>query len=203
MGNATYVNGPPVPYPPQLLDLSGDRQLLFPFMTFSCSGTITRLMFLGWLDESSAQFDVARLTSWPYFSLWHRVEHAQNLVWSRSNRQYEEVRQIGPDILDLQMVSLRLTRFNHQLVEVSLTTNVTITAGDVLGVTLQQRYPSPSHGINMTVLKESNGYGKTLVCYAGDMQLYTCNTSFFQETPYIAIKTGEKIHHAVLMSSHA
>ena len=170
MSNATYVNGPPIPNPPQLLDLSGGMQLLFPF---SCSGTITKLMFLGWLDESSAQFDVARLTSWPYFSLWHQVETTQN---SRSNHQYEEVYQIGPDDLDLQMhigsPRLSMHRFNRQLVEVSLTTNVPITAGDVLGVTLQQRYPSPSHGINMTVLKESNGYGKTLVCYAGDAVVY-------------------------------
>ena len=195
MNNATYVNGPPIPNPPQLLDLSGGMQLLFPF---SCSGTITKVMFLGRLDESSVQFDVARLTSWPYFSLRHQVETTQNLVWPRSNHQYVEGHQIGPNDLDLQMHmgSLRLSmhRFNNQLVEVSLTTNVPITAGDALGVTLEQRYPTPYHGINMTVLKESNGYGKTLVCYAGDVQLYTwCNTSFFQEIPYIAIKTGEKI----------
>ena len=68
--NVTFVNGPPIPDPPPTLDLSRGR-LLFPFMNFTCNGTIKRLTFLGWLNESGEPFDV---TSWPYFSLWRPLQ---------------------------------------------------------------------------------------------------------------------------------
>ena len=174
--NATFINGPPIPNPPPTLDLSGGRQLLFPFMNFTCSGIITRLTFLGWLNESSEPFDVARLTSWPYFSLWRPHQH-----------QYFEEIQIGPSYHDLQ-ASLRLNDQDDQLVEVtfSLTTNIMFSANDILGVT---RNDSTIHdGISMAVL----GYSETPVCYTWQSTPARCNATMFQEKqPYIAIETGK------------
>ena len=178
VNNATFVNGPPIPDPPQQLDLSSGRQLLLPFMNFTCDGTITRLTFFGWLNsESSESFNVTRLTSWPYFSLWHQFyEH----------RGYEKVCEIGPEHSDLLMGSMRL---NH-LVEVTLTTNVMINEGNILGVRLQSGSPI-SNGIDITVLKDSRGYGKTLVCDAYEQSTRVRCSTEFQEKLYISIETGE------------
>jgi hypothetical protein len=152
-------------------------------MNFTCGGTIRRLTFLGWLSESTERFDITRLTSWPHFSLWHPRHHPY----------FEEMQQIGPSYYDLQTDSLRLNA-NHQLVEVTfnLTMNITFSADDILGVTLTQRNGSTvGSGINMTVVKESRGYGKTLVCYPNSRSTHACFEDSFRERPYIAIETGE------------
>ena len=146
-------------------------------MNFTCNGRILRLTFLGWLNESSEPFDITRLTSWPYFSLWRPRQH-----------QYFEEIQIGPNNnYDLQ-VSLRLNDQDDQLVEVtfSLTTNIVFSANDILGVT---RNDSIIHnGISMAVL----GYSETPVCYTWQSTPARCNATMLQEKqPYIAIETGE------------
>ena len=180
--NATFVNGPPlIPNPPPTLNLSGGRQLLFPFMNFTCNGRIIRLTFLGWLSGSSEQFDVTRLMSWPYFSLWRPHQH-----------QFEEI-QIGPN--DLLTGSLSLSRINvtHQMVEVTLTTNVMFSADDILGVTLWQNRLPTGNGIYSSIeLLKSRGYGETPVydhnCQSTHAQ---CNLYSLQEKPYVAIEIGE------------
>ena len=185
--NATFINGPPIPDPPPTLDLVSDEQLLFPFMNFTCNGRITRLTFLGWLNDHESsepfQFDATRLTSWPYFSLWRPRQH-----------QYFEEIQIGPNYHDLQ-ASLRINDLDDQLVKVnfSLTTNVMFSANDILGVT--QRYYNDSTltqpdsiNISMAVL----GYSETPICYTWQSIPTSCNATMFQEKqPYIAIETGE------------
>ena len=122
--NATFVNGPPIPNPPPTLNLSRGRQLLFPFMNFTCNGRITRLTFLGWLSGSSEQFDVTSLTSGPYFFL--RCQYI-----SLRTRIYKFH---GPDDLLTGSLSLSGINVTHQVVEVTLTTNVMFSADDILGV---------------------------------------------------------------------
>ena len=178
MRNATFINGPPIPDPPQTLYLFSGRQLLFPFINFTCNGRITRLTFLGWLSGSSEQFNVTRLTSWPYFSLWRPSQH-----------QFEEI-QIGPNNkYDLQ-ASPRLNDQDDHLVEVtfSLTTNVMFSANDILGVIQRSNDSIIYNGISMAVL----GYSETPVCYAWQSTHARCNATMFREKqPYIAIETGE------------
>ena len=158
--NATFVNGPPVPASPPTLNLSRDRQLLFPFMNFTCNGTITRLTFLGWLSDSSGagQVDnniiITGLTLGPYFSLWH----PQYDMYA-----FEEINQIE---VDQKSISISRSTLNNQLVEATLMTNVVFSQGDVLGIRLQQYYgTSIRSGISMKVLKQSRGYGTTLDCF--------------------------------------
>ena len=188
-----YINGPPIPNPPKQLDLSpgrtSGRQLLFPFMNFTCSGTITRLAFLGWLSESSEQFNIASLTSWPYFSLWHQ------------DRQYTSgyaFEEINPVIDDYDQLNISINRsiFSNQLVEVVLTINTTFSQGDILGIRLQQHDQSISeNGINMAVLKQSEAYDQIhcQVCGAEYYDTGGCTDPAIenQEIPYIAIETGE------------
>ena len=52
------------------------EQLLFPFMNFTCSGGLTRLMFVANRHRESNQNLV---TSWPMFSLWQTDEYYGNL----------------------------------------------------------------------------------------------------------------------------
>ena len=128
VSNAAFVDVPPIPKPPRLLDLSNGRQLLFPFMNFTCnSGTITRLMFLWWQNES---ISVDRLTSWPYFSLWHPLHYGGG---------FREVSGIGPDQL-VGSLDVTLNRNNHhdQLVVVTLKGCIPFNNSDILGVRLQQ-----------------------------------------------------------------
>ena len=171
MNNATYLyNSPPIPNPSQQLDLSSSRQLLFPSMKFFCGGgTIRRFTFLGWLNESSEQLNVTRLTSWPHFSLWHRY-----------NGQPPESRyQIGPEYHDQLIENSNIINNQILVVEVNFTTGITFNQDDILGIRLQQCDPPISrNGIDMTVLKRSGIYGQTLVC-----DINECNTrtdSLFQ-----------------------
>jgi hypothetical protein len=186
VGNATFINGPPIENPTQTpLHLSSDSQLLFPFMNFTCSGTMTRLTFLGWLSDSSEQFNVTRLTSLPYFSLWR----------PRQDQYFEEAEQIGSDSLT-QLYRINAT---YQLVEVTLSTDIQFNPSDVLGVTsISQPRRSDStfaSGISMTILSESRDYDKTLRCdyighATGQSVCVQCSEAL-NSSPYIAIETGE------------
>ena len=183
MSNATFVNVPPTSNPPPTLNLVSGRQLLFPFMNFTCNGTITRLTFLGWLGESGGrqQSDITtRLTLWPHFSLWR----------PRQDQYPEETEQIGPE-------SPRQYRINatYQLAMVEVTINTRFYANDILGVTLLDRGDSTTEsGISMAILTESRDYGKTLYCYytdRGQREHISCNEDSSRERPYIAIEIGE------------
>ena len=87
-------------------------QLLFSFMNFTCSGSITRLMFVasafGLGDSSDRQL--------PVFSLWHRYG----------------------DKFKQKRTTIRVLTFDQparvQLVEINLTPPVWFTADDILGL---------------------------------------------------------------------
>ena len=71
-----FINGDDDDYRSPILsaiDVIGPtEQLLFPFMNFTCSGSMTRLIFVArrahQLNPDSHQNNA---TSWPVFSLWH------------------------------------------------------------------------------------------------------------------------------------
>ena len=173
-----YIDGPPIPYPPQQLDFSDARHLLFPFMKFTCTGTITKLAFLGWLSGSVEQFNVPRLTPWPYFSLWHQDQHWQQIYVKIAGIDYDQ-RNINRNIL------------NNQLVEVTLTTNITFSQGDFLGISLLQHSSPIESGINMAILKQSEVHGRTQVCYIYHNFEHDWCTESEIEKLYIAIEIGE------------
>jgi hypothetical protein len=155
-------------------------------MNFKCSGAITRLTFLGWLSESSEDLNVTgRLTSWPYFSLWHQDRQYTG------GSAFEKMNQLHYDQLS---ISINRSILNNQLVEVTLMTNVTFNQGDILGIRRQQRYPI-ENDINMAVLKQSGVYGRTQICDAGNHEFGWCTEPAIeiQEKVYIsiAIETGE------------
>ena len=73
-----FINGDDDDYRSPILsaiDVIGPtEQLLFPFMNFTCSGSMTRLIFVArrahQLNPDSHQNNA---TSWPVFSLWHHT----------------------------------------------------------------------------------------------------------------------------------
>ena len=191
VSNAININRYPVPTAPQQLNLSGSNQLLLTFMNFTCNGTITKLTYIGQLrpshyDDTSGEYYV---TTWPYFSLWHRQFH-------EPRDYFEETHGIGPS----NHSQLSITHFNinevNAFVEVNvnLATNVTFKEGDILGVRMQQTITSGSFPI--TVLKQEGGYGLTRICdhqNAGGQ----CSemSDEIQEIPYISVGTSKTSCH--------
>ena len=157
VSNAININRYPIPTAPQQLNLSGSNQLLLTFMNFTCNGTITKLTYIGQLEFRPSHYDYTSgeyyVTTWPYFSLWHRQFHGQR-------DYFEEIHGIGPSNRN----QLSITHFNinevnaFMEVTVNLATNVTFKEGDILGVRMQQTITSGSP-ITCTVLKQVGGYG--------------------------------------------
>ena len=78
MNKAIFINGDDDDYRSPILsvidEIGSTEQLLFPFMNFTCSGSMTRLIFVAHrahqLNPDGHQNNV---TSWPVFSLWHHT----------------------------------------------------------------------------------------------------------------------------------
>ena len=115
-------------------------------MNFICSGTITSLTFLGWLNKSNEQFNVSRLTSWPYFSLWHHR-------YSNCGEHYSEIAEIGPT--DPDQLNISMLNRDNVLVRIILNRSLTFNEGDILGVRLQERSTSITNGIAISVQSEN------------------------------------------------
>ena len=183
LGNATLLaNGPLILDPPQILNLSSGKQLLLPFMTFTCSGTITRLTFLGWLSESSERFNIARLTSWPYFFLWHRCDDHYDF--------YHKIAEIGPT--DPNQLRVSMMNGNNVMVVITLTTSITVNEGDILGVRQWQGTASATNGITILPLQiQSNDYGQ-IQAHDEPPSNSLCSppnlvTMIYQGQPYISV----------------
>ena len=175
------------------------EQLLFPFMHFTCSGSITRLMFVANRSRESSQNVV---TSWPVFSLWHHNDATSD--------NFLEVRSMGPlspcQITSLQPAS-RSMRGNRQVevVMINFTSPVSFVAGDILGLrqndTIQYQYQYNNSNTktgtfllsrSIRVLRQSGGgYGLALTCNEWDSSGCTVDTRVIQEVPYIAIETSK------------
>ena len=188
VSNAININRYPIPTAPQQLNLSGSNQLLLTFMNFTCNGTITKLTYIGQLRPSyyyDYTNDEYYVTTWPYFSLWHRQFHGQRYY-------FEETHGIGPS--NRSQLNITLVNINEVNAFVEVTTNVTFKEGDILGVRMQQTITSGSFPI--TVLKQVGGYGLTRICdhqNAGGQ----CSemSDEIQEMPYISVETSKTSCH--------
>ena len=163
-------------------------------MNFTCNGIITRLTFLGWLSDFSGQFDVTRLTSWPYFSLWHCCEdpHNHHYFWKRA--------EIGPT--DHSQLSVSMQNGNNVLMILTTSGSVSFNEGDILGVRLQPRAASIANGITISLVLPD----QTLVNYYYNYWYYyygiqpdefnICSQPFtdrYQGRPYICIITSRAV----------
>ena len=182
--DAIFVNGLPIPDPQQHLNLS--RQLLLPFMNFTCNGTLRSLEFVATSDCNNA----VNLMSWPYFSLWHH-----------RGGYFEERSHIGPSINPLSVGSSLM--MNRPFIA-TLTQEISFRDGDILGVQLHQQgrsHPGPIPHTRsvfkdgtIKVLKQIGGYGLTQVCDCqNDGRCCEPNETSekIQEIPYIAIETSK------------
>ena len=195
MNKAMFINGNDDDYTSPILsatDLIGPTdRLLFPFMNFTCNGSLTRLMFVANRYRESNRNLV---TSWPVFSLWRIDEDYGNFQQSTS---------IGPDQITLLEPPSRslIDDSEVDVVVINFTSPIRFVAGDILGLRQHNRpqnisstgtfWPVVSDN-SIKVLRQSGGYGLTLTC--GD--LYTsCPTDIngVQEMPYIAIETSKSL----------
>ena len=189
INDAIFVNGPPIPDPPQQLNLT--RQLLFPFMNFSCNGTITNLAFVVTSDNDN----VLSLTSWPYFSLWYYHHEGYFKEWNHNV--------IGPTDSISFMIQPHMIEVNRPLIFNLRVRNVRFRDGDILGVRMHQRdnrgqfnprKRSVQYHNTVKVLKQTGGYGQTLVCNhqnSGRCREPNEISDKIQEIPYIAIETSK------------
>ena len=164
---------------------SASAQLLFPFMNFTCSGNITRLMFVASGLSVSSVDDVIIISQRPVFSLWHRTSDGDNFV-KRSSM----------GIFNHDQPSNQPARVTDVgLVEVNFTPYVSFEAGDILG--LRQQFITSSNlqsPVNIRVLRQRGGYGLTLICTQPGSEHSECRVreiEQLQQIPYIAIEISE------------
>ena len=183
--NARFVHGSPIPAQDDLS--THQRQLLFPFMNFTCTSTLTSLTFIARVESSGPDRDGNGITSWPSFSLWHQsgIDNFMNMG------------KIGPSGPDQLTICPSEKDSDVRLVRVTLT--ATFEAGDIIGL---QQQNSPLHetinqGATVTVVRQ-RGYGLIWVC---DERNIICAVRVpgwrsIQQIPYIA--AGE--HTFMLMA---
>ena len=139
-------------------------QLIFPFMNFTCNGTISSLMFIARLSEgiscpfSGASFET--LLSWPHFYLWHY----NSIDW-----HFHGMCSVGPSRPD-QLFCRHILNTNRGyqigLIEMVLPTPVQVQAGDILGLRQQNTSVAPQFQeyATVSVIRQKKGYGLTFIC---------------------------------------
>ena len=166
-------------------DIGPMQQLLFPFMNFTCSGNITRLIFVA---RRAHQLNLAaaddsrqnNVTSWPMFSLWHNT-----------GGNFMEMQPLGPmhpnQIVSVQPASRSMTGDSQEEVfMINIMPPIQFQPGYVLG--LRQNSMKTQQNWHIKVLRQRGGYG--LKC---DHQFNRpmCLEIGPQEMPYIAVKTSK------------
>ena len=147
-------------------------QLLFPFMNFTCSGNITRLVFVpSELRDSSDGVIIQK----PVFSLWNR--DGNNMYYSKTQSSFNQ-------LISNQPINV----LEDGLVEVNFTPYVRFEVGDILGLRQQNGLSNLRRLLNVRVLRQRGGYGLILNCTAIG---FRCPVSVgeLQQIPYIAIET--------------
>ena len=158
-------------------------QLLFPFMNFTCSGSITRLIFVARrYHEVNNDNNVA---SWPVFSLWHNmsgdVMHIQHLGPMHPNQ-----------IASIQPASTFMTdNSQEEVFMINFSSPIPFENGYILGLRQYRNASSHQSDSYIKVLRLSGGYGLTF-------RIYNCSSQYMprrcltkhQEVPYIAVDTS-------------
>ena len=173
------------------------KQLLFPFMNFTCDGSLTRLMFAASRQREPTQNFI---TSWPVFSLWHTDEDYRNFRLSINPLNPNKITSLQPpsrSSIDDREVEVAMINFASP---------IRFVAGDILGLRQHDR-PQNEHRHNTSstgtlwpvvsdysikVLRQSGGYGLALTC---DEFYTSCpiDINGAQEMPYIAIETCKSL----------
>ena len=172
------------------------EQLLFPFMNFTCSGRITRLMFVARksIEFNNINHQNYSVTSWPMFSLWHRV--GNNFMWmQRLGPTSPSQLQITSQTI--QSASSGSTTGDRQdevvVINFTMPNSIPFGSGYILGLrqnSLNTSSNQPSW--NIKVLRQSGGYGLKLHVVCDGLQLRRCPVDVmeYQEVPYIAVETS-------------
>ena len=219
--NAMHIYGPPVKLPPMIPTYAGQTHssivpppatqeeirdlssefLAFPFMKFTCNGTIKKLMFVSdRLVNDSADMTISPSVNVPDFSLWQ-----QN---STDPRNFSMVHRSAPFSYDQYVISHKSDTVG--LIEVNFTSSSNFKDGDFLG--LKQRkttaellccYNIPAliaqHdvAISLRILRQERGYDTTKVCSCctgcdGCSQCQSPSSWHNRQiTPFVAVETGE------------
>ena len=166
------------------------QQLYFPFMNFTCDGSITRLMFVA----RNRSRDV--VTAWPTFSLWED----DGIIFR------EVINSMGPlppsQITSLQPPSRSSVGDKQvEVVVINFTVPVSFVAGNLLGLRQTQGYDwqhSTNTGTFMPQISSirvlrQNGGGLVMICDEWNSVVGECVGSMreVQEMPYIAIETSK------------
>ena len=186
-----FINGNDNGYRSPILsaidEIGPTEQLLFPFMNFTCSGSMTRLIFVA---RRTHQLNPDRhqnnATSWPVFSLWHHT-----------GGDFIERQPLGPmhpnQIVSVQPASRSMSGDSQEVFEVlmiNFVPPIQFQPGYILGLRQYSMSAQPNQ-YNITALRQIGGYGLTLSC--GDYMRCPTNNiigSGRQEIPYIAIETS-------------
>ena len=165
--------------------ISSTDQLLFTFMNFTCSGMITRLIFV-----ARRSYELNNVTSWPVFSLWK----------NRSGN-FIEMQRFFPDQASSIQPAFESTTNDSQLEKVfmiNIMPPIQFKSGYVLGLrqnSLSVTGTQPHFYNTIKVLRQSGGYGLTLICgdqyrLEGPTRCPAVNVTKRKEMPYIAVETS-------------
>ena len=162
--------------------------LLFPFMNFTCDGTITRLMFIARLISNSRihHFDPMLLSTWPQFFLWR--DHG-NDIHTIGPSERSQIQTTGTESTYTNTVD-EIGRFEIDLAP----SPVPFREGDILGLHMNHTFMIRiGNHAKLTVLGHRKGYGLRLSCN----QDHVCTDpgqarrEDIQFMPYIAVETGK------------
>jgi hypothetical protein len=159
------------------------EQLLFPFMNFTCSGNITKLIFVARRENNQRS-----VISWPVFSLWHNMS-GDFMLRRRLGADY-----IPPaysrDLEEVFMVNFRPPiQFEPDYIlglrQYSWSTSSSSFSGSFT-------QPNGYNNI-MKVLRHTGGYGLTLVCNQTILngRCPAMAVTEHREMPYIAVETSK------------
>ena len=163
-------------------------QVIFPFINFTCTGTIRRLIFVARLERSSYPLwqTLSNFDAWPHFYLWRHNSH-----YNDDDHCFNNMCSIGPSSPDQLVCVATNTDAQIGLIEMTLPTSVGFEEDDILGLQQQSNLRTPASTVS--VLRHRRGYGLIVNCPIG---VPVCNepkqiNRENQQMPYIAIKTGK------------
>ena len=156
-----------------------DRLYEHSSVNFTCSGNITKLMFVAWKGKLANDSTDTRETLWPRFSLLR-------FLYKIETRTY--YRQLELLVSDHNPVPIHESG-NVGIYEVVLSNNNSFEAGDSLGL-WQPLYHNSSSRVALTVLHQSYG-GYSYYDYSSIMRwnvVWEASDNFF---PLVSIETGK------------
>ena len=171
------------------------KQLLFPFMNFTCSGKLARLIFVARKTHhlQSPDRNQKVLTSWPVFSLWQNMSDTGEM----------EMQRLGPDsIASIQPANIgsMTNDSQEQVFMINFMPPIQFERGYFLGLrqyySLNTSITQPNWYI-IEVLRQRGGYGLKLTRFCGNAlerpsRCWALDHAEYQEVPYIAVEISKR-----------